>query len=465
MTTTASRPVAVTVPPPVRTTAILTVILGAQLMAVLDVNIVNVAAATIRSSLHSGGAGLQLVIAGYTIAYAVLLITGARVGGIIGPRRAFLGGLALFTAASLACGLAPTTGALVAGRFVQGAGAAFMIPQVFSLIQRHFAGPARMRALGRYAAVIAGGIVLGQALGGVIVDVDIAGSGWRPVFWINVPIGVVLLALGARLLPRDDATDRRPLDLGGLVTLAISVSTLVVPLMFGSQEGWPVWCRVSLAVSAVSFGGFIMVQRRTVAPLMPGRVLRAPGLIAALAAVFLMMTSYGGYLFAVALHLQSVLHYSPLRAGLTFVPMALAFAVASLNWRRLPARWYGRMSAVGLLVAAGSIALIALALHNDPSPGALFFIAQIPFGLGSGVAFSPLMARALASVQPTDAADASGLVTTTVQLATVVGIATIGSLYLSGASGHGIVRTLVVDGAIVLGAAICAWWIPPADQH
>jgi EmrB/QacA subfamily drug resistance transporter len=449
---------------PLRTTAVLVVLLTAQLMAVLDVNIVNVAGATIRSSLHTSGAGLQLVIAGYTIAYAVALITGARIGGIVGPRRVFLGGLVTFTAASLACGLAGDSAMLIAFRVVQGAGAAFMIPQVFSLIQRHFAGPARVRALGRYAAVIALGVVAGQVLGGVLVDANLWGTGWRPIFWINVPIGIGLLFAGSRLLPADTDRDRRPLDIGGLITLMATVLALVVPLVFGHEEGWPIWCWLSLAASAVLFTAFAAVQRRATAPLIPARVVRARGMLAALGAMFLMMTAYSGYLFAIALHLQTALHYSPLRAGLTFVPMALTFAVASLNWRRLPVRWHASMSAVGLVIAALSIGLIAFALHRDPTPGALFFAAQIPMGIGSGIAYSPLVTRALAAVAPADAADASGLVTTSVQLAQVVGLAVIGSLYLALSVSHGFDDaapvTLAVDGAVTLVAAISALLVP-----
>ncbi|HEY2791046.1 MAG TPA: MFS transporter [Micromonosporaceae bacterium] len=446
---------------PIRTGAVLAILLTAQLMAILDANVVNVAGATIQADLHTGGAGLQLVIGGYTIAYAVLLITGARVGGIVGPRRTFLAGLAIFTAASLACGLAPGTWWLVAFRFVQGAAAAFLIPQVFSLIQRHFIGPARIRALGRFAAVVASGVTLGQVLGGVLVDADLFGTGWRPVFWINVPIGFGLLFAGARLLPADVALDRRRLDPAGLVGLIAAVLALVLPVMFGHQEGWPTWTWISLAAAVVLFGGFMVTQRLAAEPLMPARVVRAPGMLPALAAIFLMMLSFAGYLFAVALHMQVAEHFSPLRAGLTFAPMAIAFGVASLNWRRIPARWHGAMVPLGLTVVAAGTVATALVLRHDPAPGALFLALLVPTGIGSGIAFSPLMNRALAGVAPADAPDASGLVTTSVQLAQVIGLALIGSLYLAlVAAGHAgstaVSRTLIVDGAVAALAALVA---------
>ncbi|NUP39409.1 MAG: MFS transporter, partial [Streptomyces sp.] len=179
---------------------LLTIVLLGQLMAVLDVFIVNVAAPALSTDLHASGAGLQLVVAGYTISYAVLLITGARLGALIGHRQAFLAGLTVFTAASLACGLAPGTGALIAFRFIQGAGAAVMLPQVLSLIQRTFTGASRARALGAYSAVLASGAAVGQVLGGALVQADLFGTGWRPVFLVNVPIGLALLVLGPRWL-------------------------------------------------------------------------------------------------------------------------------------------------------------------------------------------------------------------------------------------------------------------------
>jgi MFS family permease len=195
---------------PVRPGLVLAVVLIGQFMAVLDASIVNVAAPSIHASLRASGAGLQLVVAGYTITYAVLLVTGARLGDIVGHRRVFLGGLVLFTLASLGCGLASTASLLIALRFVQGAGAALMIPQVLSLIQRTHAGPARARAMSRYSAVLAGGAVVGQLVGGLLISANLFDSGWRPVFLVNVPIGVLLLVAGrcrtARASPAGPST-------------------------------------------------------------------------------------------------------------------------------------------------------------------------------------------------------------------------------------------------------------------
>jgi MFS family permease len=257
----------------------LALLLLGQFMAILDVSIVNVALPTLRTDLHTSDSGLQLVVAGYILSYAVLLITGARLGGILGHRRTFLTGLAVFTVASLACGLAPGSGSLIAFRFVQGAGAALMTPQVMSLIQRTFTGAARARALGLFTAVVAGGVV-GQAAGGLLVSADIAGTGWRPVFLLNVPIGVALLIAGPRSLPRDHGERGEGLDIPGLLVMSPAVLLVVLPLILGHDEGWPAWCVISIIAGVALFGPFIAVERRIAAqrrrPLISGQVLRVP---------------------------------------------------------------------------------------------------------------------------------------------------------------------------------------------
>jgi MFS family permease len=231
--------------------------------------------------IHASGAALQLVIAGYVITYAVLLVTGARLGDIIGHRAMFLFGVALFTLASLGCGLAGSTSVLVTLRFVQGAGAAAMIPQVLSLIQRSFPGPARARPMRLYAAVLAGGAVAGQVVGGLLVSADLWDSTWRPVFLLNVPVGAALLIAGSRLLPRGRGEPGRGLDPAGLAILTPAVLALVLPLVLGQSEHWPAWGWACLAASGLGFAAFAVVERRLAAaggsPLIPGRVLRLPG--------------------------------------------------------------------------------------------------------------------------------------------------------------------------------------------
>ena len=415
--------------------ALLAIVLTGQFMAVLDASVVNVAAPAIHADLHASGAGLQLVIAGYVITYAVLLVTGARLGDIVGHRRMFLAGLALFTLASLGCGLAASTAMLVALRFIQGAGAAAMIPQVLSLIQRTFTGTSRAGAMRLYAAVIAGGAVAGQIAGGLLVTANLFGSGWRAVFLVNVPIGVALLATGARMLPHGAADRGRGLDPAGLALLTPAAVALVLPLVLGQPEHWPVWGWICLGASALLFGLFAVVERRVAArggsPLIPGRVLSLPGVTMGVAALFVTMAVFGGFFFALALHLQGGLGDTPLRAGLIFAPSAATFALVSLNWQRLPRRLHGALIIAGFAAYAAGLLWMAALLHGGGTGGVALYLALGLTGAGMAAAFSPLMTAVLMRVPVADAADATGVVVTVNQLAIVIGVATFGTLYLN----------------------------------
>lgn len=408
-------------------------------MALLDVFIVNVAAPTIRAELGASGAGLQLVIAGYTLTYAVLLITGARLGDRIGHRRVYLIGLAVFTAASLACGLSQGTGELIAFRLLQGAGSALLIPQVLSLIQRNFTGEARTKALGAYAAVLAVGAAAGQVLGGVLVSADLFGTGWRPVFLVNVPVGLVLLIMARRVLPRDASRKQgaraRGLDLPGLVLLGAVVSLLTVPLVLGQEEGWPLWSWLSLGSAVVLFALFCAYESRLArgggAPLIAPRVLRIPGMGLAVFRITAVMAVNAGFLFVLTLHVQGGLGYSALRAGLTFAPTAVVFGAVGLTWRRWPAAVQRALIPGGFALTAVSAAAVGLLLRDGGEGGLWLYAAFVGIGAGLSLGFSPTLTRALSTVRPEDAADASGLLSTVAQLGQLTGVACFGALFLN----------------------------------
>jgi MFS family permease len=432
---TAARPAAATRRAARAPRGLLAVVLTGQFMALLDASVVNVAAPAIHTDLHASGADLQLVIAGYVIPYAVFLVTGARLGDILGHRRMFLAGLILFTLASLGCGLATSTGTLIALRFVQGAAAATMIPQVLSLIQRSFTGAARARPMRLYAAVLAGGAVTGQIAGGLLVSADILGSTWRPVFLLNVPIGAVLLIAGARLLPHGSADRGRGLDPWGLATLSPAVLALVLPLVLGQSLHWPAWGWACMAGSVLLLGGFALVERKVAAaagaPLIPGRVLRIPGVSLGVAGLFASLAVFGGFFFVLTLHLQGGLGDSPLRAGLTFVPAGLAFALVSLNWQRVPAAGHGALIVIGFAANAAAMLGLAALLHGDGRGGLGLYAVLALAGAAMAASFGPLMTSVLIRVPVADAADATGVIVTVNQLALVVGVATFGTVYLN----------------------------------
>ena len=446
----------------------LIVLLAGQFMALLDVTIVNVAMPTIGRSLHATGAELQLVVAGYTVSYAMMLITGARMGDLYGRRRMFMAGMAVFTLASLTCGIAPGIGLLIAARFVQGAGAAAMMPQIMSVIQVRFGGAARARALSAYTAVLSSGFVAGQVIGGVLVTANLFGQTWRPVFLVNVPIGLALLALVSRVVPADEPRlggRSRQLDLAGLAIAVPAVFLVVLPLMLGHQENWPSWVFACIGLGLLLAVAFVVVEQRIADrggdPLLNLAVLRAPGLVPGLAAVAVLMITYGGFLFSFALHLQAGLGDSALRAGLTFAPCAVVFGLCGYFWRRLPSGLHHLLAPLGCLVAVGGYAWVALVLHSGGRGGPVLQLALVVTGAALALGFNPLVTHALVRVPLSQAADASGLLTTTIQLGQAVGVATFGSLFLTldsargpAVSGHALAVTFGwLAAAMVLGVA------------
>jgi MFS family permease len=420
----------------VRPGGVLAVVLTGQLMATVDTSVVNVAVPAIHASLHADGASLQLIVAGYTIAYAVLLVTGARLGDILGHRNMYVAGVALFTLASLGCGLAPTAGVIIGLRFVQGVGAAAMIPQVLSLIQHtHTEVRSRARAMSLYATTLSGGAVLGQIIGGVLVTANIAGTSWRPIFLVNVPFGLAVLVLAPRMLPPAGARGGRSLDLPGLFTLVPAVLALVIPLVLGQPLDWPAWGWVLLALAVVLFAALPAIERRVASrggqPILPRSLLGLPGVAVGVLGLFVLWAVFGGWLFAFALEIQDGLGGSALRSGLTYAPAAVAFALVSLYWRRLPARWHGVLAVSGLVLTGVGLVLAALLLQSGGNGGAGVYLYGALSGAGLAASFGPLMTRILAKVPVTIAADASGVVASMNQLGIVVGVAAFGTLYLN----------------------------------
>lgn len=431
---------------------LLAVILVGQFLAVLNVNIVNVATPTIEADLRSSGAGLQMIVAGYTVVYAVLLITGARLGDLYGYRRAFLTGLTLFTLATLGAGLAPSTGWLIGFRLAQGAGAALMMPQVLTLIQRNYQGAARGRALGLWSAVVSGGIVAGQALGGILLGF---GAGWRIVFLVLVPIGAALLLAGVRALPADSGGRRTGLDPWGLVTLSAAVLLFVIPLVLGRELGWPVWGWVSMALGLAAFAAFLRVERwvtrRGRRPLVDAAVLRAPGMRPGLAVLLLGPATWGAFLFTSALHLQGELRLSPLAAGMTLVPCALAYALVGLGWSRLPARLQRSLVPYGFALAAPAYLGLGLA----DGGGALYAVMSALVGAGLGVQVA-VTTMATERVEAAHAADASGALLTVMQLGQVIGVAAVGTLFIDMAQAPGPVPAALGTAFALSGLALLA---------
>jgi len=460
--------------PPGHRWLMLAVLLGGQFMALLDAFVVNVALPSIGAGLHASGASLQLVVGGYAATYAMLLITGARLGDLYGRRRMYLLGVVLFTAASLACGLAPDSGVLIVARCAQGAAAAVMVPQIMSVIQMRFEGAARATALSAWGVVLATGAVVGVILGGILVSADLFGATWRPVFLVNVPFGVLLAVLVPRVVPADHrmrhtGSGSRRLDLRGLAIAVPAVCLIVLPLVLGRELGWPAWTLGCVAAGLLLAGAFAGFERAVAArgddPLLNLSVLRAPGLAAGLGTLLAVMAGYGGFLFVFTLHLQAGLGQSALRAGLSYIPMAGMFGLVGYFWRRLPRWLHPVLVPAGLGLVAAAYLAVAVAVHGGSAGGPLQWLALAVAGVGLGLAIPPLLTQSLVGVPLSQAADASGLVTTAAQLSQVIGVAGFGTVYLSLAQrtgAHAVASGNALAGTATLMALLALAGLVPA---
>ncbi len=333
----------------------LAALLGALFLGNVDVAVANIAGPSIRAGLRASDGELELVVSGYTLAYAALLVTSARLGEARGYRRMFLAGLAGFTVASLACGVAPSAPLLVIARVVAGASAALMAAQVLTGIQLGFTGRARARALGLYSLVLSAGAVAGQSLGGLLISADLLGATWRPAFLVNVPVGVVLYWQARRYLPNGRREPGR-LDLPGVAVLTGAVLLLVVPLVLGQDAGWPAWTWACLAASVPAFAGLWVLERKVSArggqPVVDPALIARPVIGWGLASQALTTGTYFAVLFTLALYLQQGLGKSAAYSGLALLPWVAAFGAPgpALGW--LPPRLRPLAGPAGAVILA-----------------------------------------------------------------------------------------------------------------
>ncbi|MEV7125793.1 MFS transporter [Streptomyces sp. NPDC093260] len=446
-----------------------TVLLGAAL-PLIDFFIVNVALPTIGRDLHTGESVLELVVAGYGVAYAVLLVLGGRLGDLFGRRRLFLGGMAAFGLTSLACGLAPDAWTLVAARVAQGASAAAMLPQVLATIQATTAGPRRAKAMGLYGATAGLSMVAGQILGGVLVAADLWGTGWRSVFLVNVPVVVAGLLLAVRAVPQTRSERPEPVDGPGTVLLALCLLTLLAPLTEGRAAGWPLWTWLSLAAFPLVAAAFFAVERRADrlgrTPLVPPSLFRLVSLRRGLMLIVPFSIGFSGFMFVIAVALQQGAGLGPVSAGLALAPMAVVFFLVSLAGPRLVARFGTRVVAAGAGVQLVGVGLMALTVHASwPHVGLLALLPGTAVaGAGQALQLPIIFRIVLSEVPAARAGVGSGVMVTTQQSGLALGVATLGTLFLSlvPATGMGdaLVITLLVQSAGVVLTGLLSLRLP-----
>ncbi|MFF3569373.1 MFS transporter [Nocardia jiangxiensis] len=460
---------------------VLPVVLSAMFMAMFDWFVVNVAASSLQHDLHTGQSALELIVGGYGFAFASALITGGRLGDLHGHRRMFVLGMLAFGAASLLCGLAPNSWTLVAFRILQGGTAALMVPQLLALINTLFPIAERPRAMAAYGATIGLGAVAGQVLGGLLLEANLFGWGWRTVFYINVPIGLAAAALAARWLPRAETRHRTTLDPLGALGISGALALLLVPVTVGRPEGWPLWTWISMAASVpvalLTVGYESRLARRGGAPVLDVGMVRRRVFSAGMLIGGGYLTFFAGFMLCLTLLLQDGLGLSPLRAGLAFAPLGLCFAGSSFFLaRRVADRIGNRVMVAG--VGAGLLgALIVLAVltwsGREVSVWALIPGMMI-VGVGNGLTLPSVIGAVLSSgIPPQQAGMAAGALTTSQQFGNAIGATILGTTFfavLGSATGTGdyvnAMRAAALVGLAVLAIALAAAFVLPRHtQH
>lgn len=465
---TATLPTRTAPPPAAGHRLALPVLLAGTALVVLDFFIVNVALPAIQADLHAGPTALEWVVAGYGLTMAVFLVTAGRIGDRVGRRRVFAIGVALFTAASAACGLAPSAAVLVAARLAQGLGAAMISPTVLAIIGVTYAGPERVRAISRYATVMGVAAVSGQLLGGLLLRADLAGLGWRLVFLVNVPVGVATLAAAGRCVPESRAAEPAGLDVPGLALLTAGLTALVLPLVDGRERGWPWWAFASLAAAPVCLATFALRQRavsvRGGAPLLDPALLRARTFTAGLFTQLAFWAGQASYFLVLALYLQLGRGLSALTSGLVFTILAGAYLVASMLASALVVR-YGRavVAAGALSLAAGHLLALAAVAAGGTGPVLLLAPGLLLAGAGMGLCIGPITSTVLGHAGPQQAGAVSGALSTVQQVGNALGVALIGLVFF-GAAGAGYPRafehSLAVLAVLLVGVAASTRLLP-----
>ena len=406
------------------------VLCAGSLMIVLDTTIVNVALPSIRTNLGFSETSLAWVVNAYLLTFGGFLLLGGRLGDIFGHRRLFLGGIALFTLASAACGLAGSQNFLIAARAVQGLGGAVASAVSLSLMMNLFTTPAdRAKAMGVFGFVASGGGSIGVLLGGILTGT----INWHWIFLVNVPIGVVVVFLSLRLLPTAHTSMSGRIDVAGAVLVTAALMLAVYAIVNGNQNGWTSGKTLGLLGGAVALlVAFLAVESRISSPLVPLRLFRLRNLSTANVVGILWAAAMFAAFFLSALYLQIVLGYSPLQVGLAFLPGNLVMGVLSLGFSAKLVMRYGikRPLAAGLLIAATGLLLFARApVHGhfvvDILPGMLLI------GLGAGIAFNPVLLAAMSDVAPEESGLASGVVNTAFMMGGALGLAVLASVAAS----------------------------------
>ena len=402
----------------------------AQFMVVLDATVVNIALPSVQRGLHFSAANLQWIVNGYTLIFGGFLLLGGRAADLLGRKRLFVAGVALFSVASLINGLAQTSGMLIVGRGLQGLGGALVSPAALSIVTTTFTdGDDRTKALGVWSAIAAGGAAIGLLMGGVLTDI----ASWRWVFFVNVPVGIATVALALRFVSESKLeVAHRTFDLAGAFAVTTGLVVLVYTIVKAQAYGWGSPRTLGLGtVGIVLLAGFLVIESRTRAPLMRLSIFRVRALAVADTALLLVASAMFGMFFFASLYVQQILGYSPLRAGLAFLPVSLGIMVGAVLAQQLIKRLGLRnVSVLGITLAtSGMLVLTQLPVHGSYVSDLL--VGLVPMSLGMGLTFVPITLLGTSGVRGEDAGLASGLFNTAQQVGGSLGLAILSTLAAS----------------------------------
>jgi len=413
----------------------LAVVLTGAFLAALDFFIVNVSIPSIRTSLNATFAEVQLIIASYGLTYAVFLISGGRLGDIYGRRKMFVWGVSAFTAASLLCGLAPSPVFLIAARALQGISGALLFPQVLSIIQVTFPQRERATAFGFFGTVIGLSSFAGNAVGGVLVSADVFHLSWRPIFLINLPIGLLTILFAEKFVKESSSPKARRLDLGGVAILTIALTLLLYPLIQGREAGWPAWAFVCLIAFLPMLFVFVQFEKRVTAkggsPLIELSLFHNPVFVLGLCSGVCFFSGAAAFFLISTIFLQNGLGYTPRHAGLTFLWFAIAFLGSSLASVRVQPKLGSRIINLGVgFMITGLVSLLWISATRGAYLTS-FNLAPVLliYGTGQGFVMPTLINTILINIKGHDAGSASGVLTTVQQASFATGVALIGTVF------------------------------------
>ncbi|NHL69453.1 MFS transporter [Burkholderia ambifaria] len=412
----------------------LVVLLVGAILPPLDYFIVNLALPAIRDGIGARPAELQLVVSAYACANAVVQITGGRLGDLYGRKRMFMVGMAGFVVASALCGLAGSGAVLVGGRVLQGLFAAILAPQVLATIRSVFTPQEQVRVMGFYGFVFGLAAVIGQLGGGALISLHPFGLGWRAIFLVNVPIGILALLGSSRFIPESRPPRGQRIDVPGTVLLSLFLLMLVYPLTHGREAGWPLWMVACIVGALPMLGALLAVEARRLAggrdALLDVRLLRNPVVALGLTLAFLFYM-LSAFFLSYGIYLQGCLNWSPLASGLAILPLGFGFLASPLLMPRLVARFGGyRVLTLGFALLTAGVATAAT-LAGEHAPGAGFYAGIAAIGVGQGLVLPSVVRIVLAEVDATRAGVASGMVTAMLQIGAAVGAATLGGLFFA----------------------------------